>query len=153
MQFNQVQLRDAIGISVETFRHWKRVFPPFAERKKYTLGDLLAAGVLRRLTECCGVRVGHLPEISKAIIEVCNADAWAALSSKAFVIDVQKKTCAVTESIPTFLFQDVVVVCPLEGIIVQIQEDLSRKQPTVTQHHLRFPPIAVRGARAQRQRA
>jgi len=152
MQFNQVQIRDAIGLSVETFRHWKRVLPPFAERRKYTLGDLLAAGVLRRLTDCCGVRAGRLPEISEVIVEVCNANAWAALSSKTFVIDVQKRTCVLIESASAFPSQDVVVVCPLEGIMVQIQDELLRREPAVTQHHLHFPPTAVRGPRAQRRR-
>lgn len=147
MRFNQAQIRDTIGISVETFRHWKRVFPPFSERKKYTLGDLLAAGVLRRLTDHCGVRAGHLPDISKTIVEICNADAWTSLQGKTLVIDVQKKTCTLVKG--AFIFQDIVVACPLDSIIAQIQEELSRKEPVVTQHHLRFPPIAV----SRRQRA
>jgi hypothetical protein len=100
MQFNQAQVRDTIGISVETFRHWKRVLPPFSERKQYTLGDLLAAGVLCRLTVHCGVRAG-----------------------------------------------------PLEGIMTQIQGALSRKEPAVAQHRLRFPQLPVSDARARRQRA
>ena len=64
MQFTPGQLRETVGISVETFRHWKRVLPPFANRKRYvpsfTIGDLLAGRILRNLTEGCGVRVGHL---------------------------------------------------------------------------------------------
>lgn len=152
MQFNQMQIRDTIGISVETFRHWKRVLPPFSKRKKYTLGDLLAAGILHRLTDHCGVRAGHLPEISKAIVEVCNAGPWTSLQNKTLVIDFQKKTCALVKSARAFAFQDIVVVCPLEGIVAQIQETLSRKEPAVAQHHLHFPPIAVSNARAQRQR-
>lgn len=151
MQFNQTQIRDTIGISVETFRHWQRVLPPFSGRKKYTLGDLLAAGVLRRLTDHCGVRAGYLPEISKAIVEVCNANAWASLQDKTFIIDIQKKTCALAKSVSAFSFQDVMVVCPLEGIMAQIHEHLSHKESVVAQHHLRFPPISVGGQRTQRQ--
>ena len=153
MQFSQAQLRNTIGISVETFRHWKRVLPPFSGRRKYSLGDLLAAGVLRRLTDRCGVRAGRLPEISKAIVEVCNAEAWASLQGKTLIIDVQKKTCALIKSTRAFSFQDVVVVCPLESIIAQIQKGLSREEVAVVQHHLRFPPIAISDARVQRRRA
>jgi hypothetical protein len=153
MQFSQAQLRNTIGISVETFRHWKRVLPPFSGRKKYTRGDLVAAGVLRHLTDRCGVRAGYLPEISKTIVEVCNTDAWASLQGKTLVIDVQNKTCALIKSARAFPFQNVVVVCPLESIMAQIQEELSREEPTVVQHHLRFPPIAISDARAQRHRA
>lgn len=152
MQFGQAQLRDTIGISVETFRHWKRVLPPFSKRKKFTPGDLLAAGVLRRLTDYCGVRAGHLPEISTAIVEVCNASAWTSLQGKILVVDVQKKTCALFESARALPFPDVVIVCPLEGVMAHVQEELSRKRPAVIQHHLRFPLIAVSHGRARRQR-
>lgn len=153
MPFNQAQVRDTLDISVETFRHWKRVLPPFFERKKYTLGDLLAAGVLRCLTDQCGVRAGHLSEISKAIVEVCNAGVWASLHGKTLVIDLRKNTCVLVKSARAFPFQEIVVVCPLEGIMAQIQEALSRNEPAAAQHQLRFPPIAVSDARVQRRRA
>jgi hypothetical protein len=142
MQFNQGQLRN-----------WKRVLPPFSGRKKFTLGDLVVAGVPRRLTDRCGVRAGHVPEISKAIIEVCNTDAWASLQGKTLVIDVQKETCALVKSVRAFPFQDVAMVCPLESVMAQIQEELSRVKPAVIQHHLNFPPIAISGARGQGRRA
>lgn len=44
------------------------------------------------------MRAGHLAEISKAIVEVCNAGAWTSLRSKTLVIDFQKKTCALVKS-------------------------------------------------------
>lgn len=153
MQFNQAQLRNAIGISVETFRHWKRVLPPFSARKKYSVGDLLAAGVLRRLTDRCGVRAGYLSEISEAIVDICNAEAWASLQGKTLVIDVQRKTCALVKRARALPFQDVVVVCPLESIIVHIQKELSRDEATVAQHILHFPPVGISDPRMQRRRA
>jgi hypothetical protein len=153
MQFSQGQLRSAIGISVETFRHWKRVLPPFSGRKKYSLGDLLAAGILRRVAHHCGVRARYLPEISKAIVEVCNSEAWASLQSKTLVIDVHNKKCALIQSARAFPFQDAVVVCPLESVIAQIQNELPREEDATVQHHLRFPPVAIGDARTQRRRA
>ena len=153
MQFSQAQVRNTLGISVETFRHWKRILPPFAERKKYTLGDLLAAGILRRLTEQGGVRAGYLPEISKAIVEVCNVSEWASLEGKTLIIDIQKKTCVLVKNVRAFPFHGVVVVCQLEGVMAQIQEALLRNQPAVVQHHLHFPPLAVSDSRTQRRRA
>jgi hypothetical protein len=153
MQFNKAHVRETLGISVETLRHWKRVLPPFSERKKYTLGDLLAAGVLHRLTDQCGIRAGHLPEISKTIVEICNAGIWASLQGKTLIIDLRKNTCVIVKSARALPIHEIVVVCPLEGIMAQIQEVLSRKKPTVAQHQLRFPPIAVNDSRAQRRRA
>ncbi len=149
MRFSQTQVRDTIGISVETFRHWKRVFPPFSGRKKYTLGDLLAAGVLHRLTDHCGVGARHLPEISKLIVGACNTTVWASLQGKTLVIDVHNKTCILVKNTGVVTFNDMVVICPMGNIIAQIQETLLRKEPEVAQHCLRFPPIAV----SRRQRA
>ncbi len=105
MQFSQAQIRETLGMSVETLRHWKRVLPPFAERKKYTLGDLLAAGILHRLTEQCGVRAGCLSTISKSVVEICNANAWAALNDKTLVIDVQNGTCSLVRDVGSFLLR------------------------------------------------
>jgi hypothetical protein len=153
MQLTQSQVRETTGISVETFRHWKRVLPPFSERRRYSSGDLLAAGVLHRLTDSCGVRAGHLPEISKSIVEICNANAWASLQSKSLVIDVQRGTCALVKSARALPLQEIVIVCPLGSVIAHIQEELARKEPAVAQRHLHFPPVAVGDARSQRQRA
>jgi len=133
VQFSQNQLRATLGISVETFRHWKLVLPPFAKRKRYTsrfsTGDLVAAGVLCRLTSQCGIRVGLLPEISQAAVEICNASPWAALEGKALVVDVQQRTCQIEEGAqaPT----DVVIVCPLNPIIAAVRDAMSRTRPLV----------------------
>src|SRR5580700_47480 len=44
LHFTPGQLRETVGLSVETFRHWKRVLPPFFERAgrtpRYLIGDL-----------------------------------------------------------------------------------------------------------------
>lgn len=157
MQFSQGQLREVLGISVETFRHWKRVLPPFAHRKPYTpgysMGDVLAAGVLHRLTDRCGVRAGHLAEISKTVVNICNTDAWASLESRALVIDVQGNNCRLVRNPNKVDARDVVIVCPLHQIMQVIQSGLARSQPIPVQRHFPFPPMAVGEARNQRRRA
>lgn len=155
MQFSQNQLRDTLGISVETFRHWKRVLPPFAERKRYTsrfsTGDLLAAAVLSRLTNQCGIRVGLLPEISQAAVEICNAGSWTALEGKALVVDVQQRTCRIAEGARDPA--DIVIVCPLSPIIAVVRDAMSRGRPFVSRPR---PPLlgsSVTERRARRRRA
>lgn len=156
VQFSQGQLRKTLGISVETFRHWKRVLPPFAERKKYTprysIGDLLAAGVLHRLTEQCGIRAGCLSEISKAVVEICNRNAWAKLEGKALVVDTRQRTCRVVQSARELATQDVVVICPLRPIMDAVRAGLP-PQPFVSQQKLFFPPTAIGKMRASRRHA
>jgi hypothetical protein len=157
VQFSQGQLREVLGISVETFRHWKRVLPPFADRKPYTpgysMGDVLAAGVLHRLTDRCGVRAGHLAEISKTVVDICNANAWASLESRALLIDVQGNICRLVRNPDEVDAADVVIVCPLHQIMQAIQDGLARSQPVPVQRHFRFSPLAVGETRNQRRRA
>jgi hypothetical protein len=157
VQFSQGQLRETLGISVETFRHWKRVLPPFAERKRYTprftVGDLLAAGVLHRLTDECGIRPSFLPEISKGIVDLCNASTWAALVGKSLVIEVSQRTCRLQENGRVFGASDVVIVCPLSPVLDVVRNGLARIHPTVAQHELLFPTASISQARARRRRA
>ena len=156
MQFSQAQLRHTLGISVETFRHWKRVLPPFAARRRYTPrfspGDLLAAAVLQQLTEVCGVRVGFLPAVSEALVDAFNAHAWAALDGKTLIVDFHKGTCEIVTSAGEPFGQAMMIVCPLAPIIDTLRTSLSRSRPTVPQHTLLRPPTSL-DARLRRRRA
>jgi hypothetical protein len=157
VQFSQTQLRSTLGISVETFRHWKRVLPPFAQRKRYTsrfsTGDLLAAGILRRLTDQCGIRVGLLPEISQATVEICNASSWASLEGKTLVVDIEQRTCRIVEATQEPIGQNVIIVCPLSPIIAVVRDAMSRVRPFPTLQRRPFTPRPARETRKRRQRA
>jgi hypothetical protein len=147
LQFTPGQLRDTVGLSVETYRHWKRVLPPFITCKGpspcFSIGDLLAASILRRLTDSCGVRVGHLTEISKDIVRHCNTASWAALENKVLVIDFLNNTCRIVKEQALARTIDVVVLCPLKPIMDELREALLRSQRTADQTYLLFPPTAI----------
>jgi hypothetical protein len=82
LQYSLSQLRETVGLSVETYRHWKRVLPPLADKSGrapcFSIGDFVAVSILRLLTENAGVRVGHLVDIATEIFQICNASHWAA---------------------------------------------------------------------------
>lgn len=157
MQFSQGQLRQTLGISVETFRHWKRVLPPFADRKKYTprfsVGDLLAAGIIQRLTDECGIQPRYLPEISTAIAEICNANGWATFEGKALIVDIPERACRLVEDRADHAAHNIVVVCPLNPVMAAVRAGLARIEPAGAQHEFLFPPTAVGDPRARRRRA
>jgi hypothetical protein len=156
VQFRQARLRGIIGISVETFRHWKRVLPPFAQPQrvmKYTLGDLLAASILYRLTDECGIRVGALPAISVTISKICASHTWAALERKSLVINMADATCRLdsADAIPSQ--QTVSVVCPLSPVISALRETFVRMRPADAQRALAFLQTVVTETRIRRRRA
>lgn len=157
MLFTPGQLRETVGISVETFRHWKRVLPPFAHRKRYipcfTVGDLLAGRILRSLTEGCGVRVGHLTQVSEEIVRVSNMAPWAALEDKTLVIDLVKGTCHLSKSYQQGKGTDVILLCALNPIMHELRDTLLRSRPVADQQNLFLSPVKIGRDAPVRRRA
>lgn len=127
MYYTPGQLRNTVGLSKEAFRHWKRVVPAFANGRghapSFSLGDVLASAVLRRLTDTVGVRIGHLSEVAPAIFQVCNTSTWEALQNKSLVIDLQERSCVAVND-PTLPMGELVVVCALAPLTKTLECDL-----------------------------
>lgn len=155
VQFTPGQLREAVGISVETFRHWKRVLPTFAKRKPYlpsfTMGDLVAGGILRHLTEQCGIRIGHLTKISSDIVRVCNVAPWASLEHQILLIDFSEQVCRLVSRREEIGSSAFVLRCPLQPVLREVREGLLRSIPSANQHSLHFPPVRVERERHVRR--
>lgn len=157
VHFTPGQLRSTIGISTETYRHWRRVLPTFVERRGYTpcfsTGDLLAAGILKRLTEECGIRVGFLGPISSQIVRLCNASPWAALENAFLIVDLPAGQCRVEKSANAEK-SPAAIVCAFNPILDQLRDALLKTHSTGNQIALHFPLTAVPSeARSRRRRA
>ena len=147
MQYTPGQLRHAVGLSKEAFRHWKRILPVFSGRKehapRFSPGDVLAWAVLRRLTESCGVRIGHLREVSSKIFDICNHTSWDLLADRVLILDLPDHECltvAKSDRVPT---NNAVVVCPLGPVIAKLQDDFLRSSRSPARE---LPPPAIRSA-------
>lgn len=154
MQYSLSQLRETVGLSVETYRHWRRVLPPLAGKGGrapcFSIGDLVAASVLHRLTEIAGVRVGHLVDMSTSIFRICNASPWASLVSKTLVIDLERRTCAV-DSRAIVEGADIALHCRLDPVLAHLRGALLRDRPDELQADLLLPPVGVTAARRRKQ--
>jgi hypothetical protein len=143
VQLTPGQLRSVIGLSMEAYRHWKRVLPPFVARKGYapcfSLGDVLAASILQRLTERGGIRVGHLKKVSSDLIRLCNTASWSGLKGRLLIIDLHKGTCQIAKNRLGAPCEDVVVLCPLDPVMDHVRDALQRRQPSLIQGHVPFP--------------
>lgn len=147
MQLTPGQLRSTIGLSVEAYRHWKRVLPPFAARKGYapcfSLGDVLAASILHRLTERGGIRVSYLRKVSVEIVSVCNSTPWASLRGRALIVDLVNNVCRIAKDRLDARCEDFVFLCPLDPVLAELREALPRVYPPSRQDHLPFPPTEI----------
>jgi hypothetical protein len=156
MHYTLRQMRDTVGLTLETYRHWKKVLPSLANKRGrepcYSVGDIVAASILFRLTETAGVRVGHLKDVSVEIFDLCNCAAWAALEGTTLAIDFERRTCEVARSTASAVKPPgLVLLCPLDPILATLRYALLRDQDTEDQAELRFPPTPL-GAPAEGRR-
>ena len=130
MHYTPGQLRDTVGLSKEAFRHWKRVLPAFSAGRghapSFSAGDVLAAAVLRRLTETCGVRIGHLTDVATRIFDICNQTSWDVLADRILVLDLSEHDCLIVTKSDDIPINNAVVVCPLGPLITALQDNLLR---------------------------
>ncbi|MBN9051039.1 MAG: hypothetical protein J0H78_16410 [Rhizobiales bacterium] len=157
MQFTPGQLRETVGISVETYRHWKRVLPPFADRQGYvagfSIGDLVAARVLRCLTETFGVRAGHLSELSVAIVRLCNASPWAKLIDRDVVIAPEAQTCRMVGHGTESVRDKPIIICPMSPLMMELGSALKGLLPASEQQQFQFPPVEFSDVRRRAGRS
>ena len=155
VQYTQAQMRETVGLSLETYRHWRRVLPPLATKGGraacFSVGDLMAASILHRLTETAGVRVGHLSDISTAIFNICNTSPWAALVSKMLFVDVEQRTCSLERALKSHQDANLILSCRLDPVLAQLRDGLLRGQSGQHQAELLLPPVRVAAARRQKR--
>lgn len=155
MQYTQAQVRETVGLSLETYRHWKRVLPPLGTKGGraacFSIGDLMAASVVHRLTETAGVRVGHLSDVAAAIFEICNTSHWAALVGTTLSIDLEQRTCSVERTLKSHQDANLVLSCRLDPILAQLRNALLRGQMDQSQAELLLPPVRVVTAGRQKR--
>lgn len=155
VQYTQAQVRETVGLSLETYRHWKRVLPSLATKggraASFSIGDLMAASILHRLTETAGVRVGHLSDVSAAIFEICNTSPWAALVGTTLSVDLEQRTCSVERAPKPHQDANLVLSCRLDPILGQLRGALLRGKSGQTQAELLLPPVRMTAARRQKR--
>lgn len=138
MHYTPGQLRETVGLSKETFRHWKRVVPAFSGRRGhapvFSPGDLLASAILRQLTETCGVRIGHLGDLAASIFDICNHTSWESLSDRILFIDLEARECALVKRPADIPVKSTVMMCPLKPALATLQHDLLSSQRSARRH-------------------
>jgi hypothetical protein len=146
------QLREILGLSEDTFRHWRRAIPPLASRNGYrpcfTHGDLMATAVVKSLVDEVGIKVGALSGIAPELFRLCQETAWAALERAVLVIEPAKCQLGIAASSPVLSPNSPIAIhVPCGPIVARVRARLLAEQPAEDQHRLRFPPAAIGRAR------
>jgi len=150
MRYLPAQAKEALGISEETFRHWRRALPPLKDKRGYgpcfTPGDLLALKVVAQL-HLFGVQVRHLTPHAEALFRVCAQGPWFGLDDKAVVYDGQGMELLNVQEERHWSGRARVTI-PLRPLMDQLRVCLSEEETRPSQPDIVFPPLEVSRGRA-----
>lgn len=139
------QLRDAVGIGQETYRHWKKALAPLRRQAGhspcFTAGDLLATVIVQILVADFGVRVSALSAVVDGLYEECNAQSWLTLERSLLVLDIAGARVLIRSEGGGLALHGPVMVVPLRTPIESLRRTLLADDGD-GQGMLRFPPVA-----------
>ena len=143
------QLRGAISLSPETYRHWKKALGPLRRARGHSPcfkpGDLVAMAIVKTLTQDLGVRVKSLSPIASDLFELCNRSPWAALESTQVAIDLPGESLRLLGGLSETTSGKPIILVPIAPIITHLREQLLTTTDDAQQESLRFPPLSVAG--------
>ena len=142
------QLRTALGLPQQTYRHWKKALPPLRRQGGhspcFSAGDLLAVAVVHNLTGAFGVRVGAISSLAQALFEACNSEPWPVLERGKLVIDLANRSLQFLLESDDVVWQTTVLVIPLEPAVARLRSTLLPERRRERQQPLRLPPTPLR---------
>lgn len=145
MRYTQSQIRDLLGLSVETLRAWRGVVPFLGERKghapTFTSGDLVALAAISELVGTFGVRIGSIAEQAQMVFELCHDQSWLGLENCIIVLDGTAAHLTVTEG-QWLGTQQPMWIVPCSPLITRLRNMLSAPEAP-QQGHLQFPPLSI----------
>lgn len=149
------QLRNAVAIAPETYRHWKKALAPLDRGRGhspcFSSGDMVATSVVRTLVVDLSVRVGALAPIASGLFELCNRSPWPVLERTKVVIDLLAPRVHLAPELAEMLNDQPLMIVPLRAIVVGLREQLLTATDNQEQPSLRFPPTPLGRPAADRR--
>jgi hypothetical protein len=149
MKYTPLQIREIVGISQETLRHWRRVLPPLKDQNGYapcfTAGDALALRIVNEIVETLQVRVQALQPLADELFNICRGINWPRLEEQYLVIrftEQRIETC-----LGSARLQDkeagALVVVALKPHIEELRNRLTENEGR-RQCEIPFPPMGLK---------
>jgi len=145
VNFTPGQLRDAVGIGPETYRHWKKALAPLRREAGhspcFTAGDLLATVIVKTLVTGYGMRVSALSALAEGVFGECNSRSWPMLERSLIVLDIASGRVSIQSESSGLALDGPAMVVPLSTLIESLRRTLLSDDDD-DQEMLRFPPMA-----------
>lgn len=150
IRYTPGQFRDALGLTKETFRYWKRDLPALAAVAGHSPcfgpGELVATAIAKQAVDLAGVSIGRLAPLAAQLFALCEQRPWPQLERLSAALFLQTGHVSFVELGAPFPGQEPAIVIPLEPVIRELRDRLLAADVDV-QASLAFPPVAVASRR------
>lgn len=150
MLYTPGQLRRAVSITSETYRHWKKALGPLRRGRGhspcFSSGDLVAVALIRSLTVDMGIRIGALTPIGEPLFDLCNRSPWPVLERSKLIVDLPGAQLQLSPELAETVSDRPSITIPLRSVMAGLREQLLAERNGHEQSSLRFPPFPVGGA-------
>jgi hypothetical protein len=147
VEFTQARVREILSIPTETMRHWRKVLPSLAERRRHaklSAGDLLALAIIRELVRVAGINSSAIAPYAASIFAICNSRPWHALAQNRVQIEGELARLVPANSAAP-VARGPVILIQLNHVVEQLVSRLGAR--SAEQIELSFPLSAVSGRR------
>ncbi len=146
------QLRSAVSIAPETYRHWKKAIGPLRRGRGhspcFTSGDLVAAAVVRSLAVDMAIRVGALTPVAEQLFELCNLSPWPVLERTKLIINLPGPQLQLRPNLAEIVSDRPSITIPLGPVVAGLRDQLLVASDVEEQPSLRFPPTPISASTA-----
>jgi hypothetical protein len=152
IRYTPGQFRDALGLTKETFRYWKRDLPALGARAGHSPcfgpSDLVATAIAKQAIDILGVSIGRLAPLASELFAMCAQKPWPQLERMSAILFLKSGGVSFIEQGAPVPTKEPTVVVPLEPVIRELRERLFMADVEV-QPSLAFPPHALRSRKRQ----
>lgn len=152
MKLSPLQIREIVGISQETLRHWRRVLVPIKERRGhapcFSAGEALALKIVREIVETLQVRVQALQPLEDELFSICRGINWPRLEQQYLLIRFVEPSIEVCQgsAISPDALNGTMLVVALRPHIEALRARLTESENL--QHEIPFPPMGLKKRQA-----
>lgn len=141
------QLRSAVALPQETYRHWKKTLPPLrlvsGHSPCFTAGDLLALALVRTMTANFSMRVSAIAPISEQLFQICNASPWPVLERSTLIVDFLNNCVELISDYKRMDSETPLFVFPLSSVVRNLRNALLSESEQCDQRMFHFAPIPL----------
>jgi hypothetical protein len=148
IRYTPGQFRDALGLTKETFRYWKRDLPALAEVAGHSpcFGphELVATAIAKSAVDESSIR--KLASLAPQLFAMCEQMAWPQLERMSAVLFIKAGRVCFVDRGTALQGDESAVIVPLAPVVHELRARLLAGD-VETQGSLAFPPVAVSAGR------